>query len=233
MHIDTVKIGQNSKPVAHLDALDELKSAWQKLGIHQPHPVIVVIGGAGGMSDDDLKRIRDFFKDQLFPFAEKMNAVIVDGGTDSGVMSAVGLARKALSSEVPAVGIYARNIKGVSEMLEPNHSHFISCPGSDWGDESEYIAAAADVLSGDLHTVAVLINGGQITWNDARFNIQYGSPVVVAEGSGRTADAIAVTSSGRDFDSKAMSLIRTGKVHVANFFKDPEGFIRKMESLMK
>ena len=81
--------------------------------------------------------------------------------------------------------------------------------------------------------MAVLINGGQITWEDARNNVHYGRSVLIAEGSGRTADVIATTKLGLGADSKALALIRTGKVHVANFFKDPEHFIRKMDELMK
>ena len=78
-----------------------------------------------------------------------------------------------------------------------------------------------------------MINGGQIAWEDARLNIEYGSPILIAEGSGRTADVIAETSIGMKFEPKAMSLIRTGKVHIANFFKDPDGFLKKMSELMK
>jgi len=232
MRLETIKVQQSLKSVAHLDTLDELKDAWQKLGFHSPQPTIVVVGGAGGMSDDDIVKVKAFFKDGLLPFAAEKKAVIVDGGTDSGVMAAVGYARQALSSTVPAVGVYARDVEGIAGMLETNHTHFITCPGSHWGDESEFLAAAASTLSESQPTVAILINGGQITWNDARINIEYGRSVVIAEGTGRAADVIATTMTGRDFDSKAVSLIKTGKIHVANFFSDPEGFIRKMNDLM-
>jgi hypothetical protein len=233
MRIEILTPTLNPRPAAHLDSLGELKDAWQKLEFNTPQPTIVVIGGAGGMSEEDFGKVKEFFKEHLLPFAQQKNAVIVDGGTDSGVMAAVGYARNALASKIPVVGVYARGVEGIAGMLEPNHTHFITCPGNDWGDESEYLAAAPGILSGSLPSVAVLINGGQITWNDARFNVQYGRPVVIAEGTGRAADVIATTNTGRDFDSKAISLIRTGKIHIANFFIDPVGFIRKMDGLMK
>jgi hypothetical protein len=56
---------------------------------------------------------------------------------------------------------------------------------------------------------------------------------LVAEGSGRTADVIATTSIGNAFDPDAIAILRTGKAHVANFFKQPERFIEKLNELMK
>jgi hypothetical protein len=131
------------------------------------------------------------------------------------------------------VGIAARDIDGITTQLEPHHSHFILCPGNKWGDESEWIAAAASALSGTQPTAAMIINGGNITWEDARLNIQYGRQVLIAEDSGRTADVIATTSLGQTFDKQAIALLRTGKVHIANFFKAPELFIAKLNDLMK
>lgn len=232
MRFDTITLAENVRPIIHLDDLNEIKGAWREFGFTQPRPTIVIIGGAGGMSDEDFGKVKEFFKNHLLPFAKQKGAVIIDGGTDSGVMAAVGYALKSLASKVPAVGVYARDVEGIAGMLEPSHTHFITCPGSNWGDESEYLAASATELSVGEPTVAVLINGGQITWNDARLNIQYGRSVLIAEGTGRAADAIATTQAGHDFDSKAIALIRTGKVHIGNFFKDPEGFIRKMDDLL-
>jgi len=64
-------------------------------------------------------------------------------------------------------------------------------------------------------------------------NIKYGRPVLIAEGSGRTADVIATTSTGNAFDPDAIAILRTGEAHVANFFKQPEHFIEKLNDLMK
>jgi hypothetical protein len=64
-------------------------------------------------------------------------------------------------------------------------------------------------------------------------NIKYDRPILIAEGSGRTADVIATTSTGKILDRQALSLLRTGKVHIANFFKEPERFIEELSDLMK
>lgn len=233
MKLESITVNDHIKPVVHPDSFDELHEAWQLLGFTHEQSVIVIVGGAGGMSEDDVARVQMFFEKYLIPFARSKNAAIIEGGTDSGVMAAIGRARELTGGNFPLVGVLARDVDTIRTMLEPHHTHFIFCPGKNWGDESEWIAAAASALSGSQPTIAIMINGGQITWEDARLNINYGRPVLIAEGSGRTADIIATTSTGHAFDSKAISLLRTGKVHIANFFKEPEHFIEKLNDLMK
>jgi hypothetical protein len=233
MKSESITLNGNSKTSMHVDSMNELTEAWRLLGFTGERSAIVIVGGAGGMTEDDIAKVQIFFQKHLVPFAQQKNAVIIDGGTDSGVMAAIGRACYLTGADVPLIGVIARDVEGIMSMLEPRHSHFIFCPGSNWGDESEWIAAAASALAGSQPTIGVVINGGQITWNDVGLNIHYGRPVLIAEGSGRTADVIALTSTGHAFDPKAIILIRTGKVHIANFFKEPEHFIKKMNDLMK
>jgi len=229
----SITLNDHIKPVVHPDSLDELREAWKLLGFAHEQPVIVIVGGAGGMDEEGVARVQSFFEKHLIPFALKKNAAIIEGGTDSGVMAAIGRARSLTGGNFPLVGVLARDVEMIMTMLEPHHTHFIFCPGSNWGDESEWIAAAASALSGSHPSIAIMINGGQIAWEDARLNIEYGRPVLIAEGSGRTADVIATTSTGKMLDRQALSLLRTGKIHIANFFKEPEGFIEKLNDLMK
>ncbi len=233
MEFELITLNDYSKPVAHPDSIDELKEAWKLLGFHHEQVTIVIVGGAGGMDAEAIARVQTFFEKHLIPFAKSKNAAIIDGGTDSGVMASIGRARELTGSSFPLVGVLAREVDQIRTMLEPHHTHFIFIPGNNWGDEVEWIAASASALSGSQPSAAILINGGQIAWNDASLNIQYGRQVLIAEGTGRTADVIATTSTGKIFDRQALSLLRTGKVHVANFFKEPEKFIEKMDDLMK
>jgi len=232
MKLTSITLNGDIRPIVQPDSFEELQEAWRLLGLRE-QPVIVIVGGAGGMTEEDVARVQVFFEKHLMPLARQKNAAIIDGGTNSGVMAAIGLARKLTGEGGPLIGVAARDIEKLETMLEPNHTHFILCPGSNWGDESEWIAAAASALSASQPSVTIMINGGKIAWDDARLNIQYGRPVLIAEGSGRTADVIATTSLGRAFDQQAVSLLRTGKVHVANFFKDPKNFVERLNSLMK
>lgn len=233
MESTTFTLNDIPKPGIQPNSFVELLKAWQLLGLDREQPVIVIVGGAGGMTNEDVAKVQTFFENYLIPFAAKKNAAIIDGGTNSGVMAAIGLARKLTGANLPLIGVVARNIENIETMLEVNHTHFIFCPGDKWGDESEWIAAAASALSGSQPSVTIMINGGKIAWKDAHVNIRYGRPVLVAEGSGRTADVIATTSTGNAFDPDAIAILRTGKAHVANFFKAPELFIEKLNALMK
>ncbi len=233
MEIETVVIKDKPLPVVRPDALSELNQAWAKLGFQAEQPVIVIVGGAGGMTADDIAKVQAFFEAYLIPYLIQKKAVIIDGGTDSGVMAAIGRARIFSDGSFSLVGVVARDIADVNEMLEPNHSHFILCPGGHWGDEVEWIAAAASALAASQPSATILINGGMVAWNDATLSIQYGRAVLIAEGSGRTADVIATTSIGHAIDSQALKLLSTGKVFVANFFKDPARFIERLKQLME
>ncbi len=233
MELEVLSIHESSRAAIRPDVFDDLGEGLKLLGLSEGYPAIVIVGGAGGMTSEDVVKVQAFFESRLVPFAASKNAVIIDGGTDSGVMAAIGRAVKKAGEKIPLIGVAAREVAMIENFFEQNHSCFILCPGSNWGDEAEWIAAAARAVSGSLARVAIMINGGQIAWEDARLNIEYGSPVLIAEGSGRTADVIAETSIGMKFEPKAMALIRTGMIHVANFFKDPDGFIRKMDELMK
>ena len=181
MKLTSITLNHKVKPVVHPDSLDELQTAWQFLRFTHKQAVIVIVGGAGGMDEEGIARVQMFFEKHLIPFAMKKNAAIIDGGTASGVMAAMGRARNLTEADFPLIGIIARDVELIETMLEPQHTHFIFCPGSNWGDESEWIAAAASALSGSQPSLAIVINGGQITWNDARLNIQYGRPAMIAD----------------------------------------------------
>lgn len=233
MEQPSLTINGVSKAAVAPNTFDEVKQALDLLGLRSEQPVIVVVGGAGGMSQEDIEKVQQFLEDYLVPFARERNAAIVDGGTDSGVMAAIGRARQKAGAEFPLVGVVAREVENVMDILEPNHTHFVLCPGASWGDESEWIPVTARTLAGTQTSAAILINGGKIAWRDAEYSVKYGQPVLIAEGSGRTADVIATTSTGMQFDKQAIALLRTGMVHVANFFKDPAKFIEKLANLVR
>jgi hypothetical protein len=140
MKSTTITLNGNLKRVVQPDSFDELPKAWQLLGFDRARSVIVIVGGAGGMTEEDIARVQTFFEKYLVPFAQKKNAAIIDGGTSSGVMAAIGSARKLTGVNLPLIGVVARDIEKIETMLEPNHTHFILCPGNDWGHESEWIA---------------------------------------------------------------------------------------------
>ena len=76
-----------------VDTADQLPAAVAALGLHQPRPTVVVVGGADGLDDAGIKQLRALFVSGIVPVAEKHGAVGVDGGTRVGVMRLFGEAR--------------------------------------------------------------------------------------------------------------------------------------------
>lgn len=177
----------------------DLGDAVSALGLAVGRPVVVIVGGASSMDATDVERARPAFVDGVARVVERMGGTVVDGATDAGVMRLAGDARTTASASFPLVGVIVDGLArtetdGDEALLEPQHTHFVLVPGTDWGDESEWLAAFASALAGNAPSVTVLANGGPIAWEDVRFSIAERRPVVVLANSGRTADELAAAS---------------------------------------
>jgi hypothetical protein len=177
----------------------ELEDAVAVLGLHVGRPVVVIVGGASTMDAIDVERARPAFVDGVARVVERMGGTVVDGATDAGVMRLAGDARTAAHASFPLVGVIVGGLArtetdGGEALLEPQHTHFVLVPGTDWGDESEWLAAFASALAGSAPSVTVLANGGAIAWEDVRFSIIERRRVIVLANSGRTADELAAAS---------------------------------------
>ena len=178
----------------------DLRDALASAGVVLDRPVLVCVGGAGGMAPDIEHAVADFLRRHLVPAVEEWGAVVVDGGTDSGVMRSLGMARADAGAAFQLVGVVARGtVSGLADAsgeadtaeLEPHHTHVVLVPGDDWGDESPWISAVADAIAGSSDSVTLLVNGGEIALNDADLSLTEGRPLLVLAGSGRAADDIA------------------------------------------
>lgn len=217
-------------------AVEQLGPALAALGLRPPRPVVVVVGGAGGLSPSDLQRLRPVFTEAVVAVLERHGAVGVDGGTRAGVMELLGQARTQASASFPLVGVAAEGTvvlpggaparDGAAE-LDPDHSHLVLVPGSDWGDESPWIARTASILAGGAGSVTVLVDGGDVAWSDVRSSVAEGRPVVAVDGSGRTADELAAAVRGVPLTDAARDLARSGLVHVV-----PLGDLRGLAALL-
>src|SRR5512144_302391 len=88
----TLKRGAITRAV-NITETKEIEEALVQLEIPHPKPVIVLVGGAGGISWRDQipmwRAIRVIAK-----LAEETGSVIVDGGTQAGIMTEIGKQRK-------------------------------------------------------------------------------------------------------------------------------------------
>jgi hypothetical protein len=175
----------------------DLPDAVAALGFTRPVPTLVVVGAAAGLADDDSDRLQPLF-DRMAALAERLGTVVVDGGTDTGVMRLLGRGR-ARGHDFPLVGVAVATlvVRAGAESsdgqwpLEPNHSHVLLVPGTEWGDEARWLARAATLIAGGAPSVTVLVNGGRVARTDAEMSLSEGRAVIAAAGSGGTADDVA------------------------------------------
>ena len=173
--------------------------ALEILHLNHLRPTLVVIGGAGLMTEESLQRLQTIFNDVLAPLAIDMNLTVLDGGTDSGVIQMMGRARHASGGQFPLIGVVPQgkaqlpNFQEVRDdesrhALEPHHTSFFLIPGDEWGCESRWLADFASLISSGQKSLTVLINGGKIALTDLQANLAEGRPAIVMSGSGRLAD---------------------------------------------
>jgi SLOG in TRPM, prokaryote len=224
-----------------LDGPTDIPAGVAALGLHGSRPVIVLVGGAGGLDDRDAERLRTLFADGLVSTAVRCGAAAIDGGTLSGVMRLLGEAHHAAAAGTPLVGVAAAGTVAVpgdpppdteAAPLEPHHTHFVLVPGDEWGAEAVWIADVAAAVAGGMPSVTVLVNGGEIAYDDVERSTAAGRPVITLAGSGRTADQLAAALRGDEADPRARSLAATGLVHAAPV-DDPAGVSRTLAAVLE
>jgi hypothetical protein len=170
------------------------------LAIPTPRAVILVFGGAAGFDELSKSHLGNLFFEGVIPVAAEMGALMMDGGTQSGVMEIMGeaVARSRLPVQLlgiaPKGKVTNREIAGASKIsdgasLEPNHSHFVLVESDEWGGETGKLLEIARAF--DVPTVAILVNGGAIASNEALQSVRNGWQLIVIEGSGRFADELS------------------------------------------
>jgi hypothetical protein len=199
----------------------DVAAAVRELGLAGGHRVLVVVGGASGLDEPGKERLRPLFSQVLVPVATAWNAVVVDGGTDSGVMQLLGQAVRTEGASFPLVGVAldkkvtvpgdAAESRGLSA-LERNHTHFVLVPGSSWGDESPWLARVATEIAAGAPSATMLINGGEIAPQDVANSVAAQRPVLVIKGTGRSADRIAAALAGDRADAQAADLASSALV---------------------
>ncbi|HAV78514.1 MAG TPA: hypothetical protein DCX53_14290 [Anaerolineae bacterium] len=181
---------------------DDIPTALIELGIPYPRTVIVLVGGAGGIGFLDKAPMRKAVG-IVARLAEKTNSIVLDGGTQAGIMTEIGKQRKRNKFSFPLIGVVFDNLimeEEAASILDANHTHFLLIPGDDWGAESSWIAKIATVAAGSMKSITVLINGGDISRSDVEYSLLENRPTYVMRGTGRLADDITLTGNVAPID---------------------------------
>jgi hypothetical protein len=191
------------------------------LGFKEPSPAIFVSGGASKMSRKDRKHTKEIIEG-IAQFAEEHKAVIIDGGTESGIMKMVGDTRGKLGYRFPLIGVSplgkvsypGYENPNQEAFLEDSHSHFVLVDGDEWGVESKMIVALTQAIAGKdkKPSVGILINGGKVAMQEVYLasTRRQKMPMIVVEGSGRAADEISTAFRTGKADHTLLQAILSG-----------------------
>jgi hypothetical protein len=210
-----IRLDRRTAQAADVTEPADLPQILEALDLQSSRPALAVVGGADGLNTAAAERLRHLFLEALVPLADELDAAVVSGGTDAGVMRLLGHSRDALQASFDLVGVAAVGTVQVPgrpqageelARLEPHHTHFVLVPGDTWGAESPWLAKVTTWLAGGARSATVVINGGRLTYDDVRHSLTAGRPVLVAAGTGRTADQLAAAIRGEDADEPAAAL---------------------------
>ena len=204
LQIEKIVFGKSNVALCALpNDIEELEQTLTLMGLVD-RPVIVLIGGhiLPEHASVTIQAIEVIAK-----IAEVLDAALICGGTDIGIMSAIGKSRGRNSYQFPLIGIAPEGVvtwpegprsaalmlpEGEREQLESHHSHFILVPGNEFGDETKWIERAATMIAaGRNKSLSVLINGGKVSQQDVEEELRANRPLIVLAGTGRLADEIA------------------------------------------
>ena len=198
---------------ANISNNSEIEEALKGLEIPHPKTVIVLVGGAGGIRWLDKFPMRKVVG-IIARLAQETQSVVVDGGTQAGIMTEIGRQRKRNKFSFPLIGVVFDTLlmkKDPASILDPNHTDFFLIPGDDWGDESGWISKIATGIAGDSKSITVLVNGGKISRTDVEYSILENRPTFVIRGTGRLADEITLTGNvfSVDISHKPDEILKT------------------------
>ena len=171
----------------------------EPLGISPPKNLILLIGGADELDQKLTSRLTQLLSRGIARAAADAEALIIDGGTQAGVMQIMGQSiadrgrKSSLLGVAPAGKVtYPGGPTATgndSAPLDPNHSHFILADGKEWGSETETLFEVAAGFG--VPVLAILVNGGGIAKDELLQSVRRNWPVIVIKGSGRLADEVA------------------------------------------
>ncbi|HLI05922.1 MAG TPA: hypothetical protein VKV40_05070 [Ktedonobacteraceae bacterium] len=223
---------------------DELAQA---LDLPGSKVVILLTGGAGLMEQSDEARLQALFTDGLASAASALDALIIDGGTESGVMALMGRGVAQQEQKPILLGIspegkvsYPGKAGGVGEdetgPLDPNHAYFVLVETDQWGGETAVMYELGQFFSRGRPSVAVLVNGGDIARNEVLYNVRQKRPIIVIEGSGRLADEIASQWRQKNIpasDQTLAEVVKDGNIHLFPLTGTPQQLKQLLFDLLR
>ncbi len=218
-------------PPARTPAASILKG----LDIGQPKALIMLVGGAADLDESLKPRIVQLFRRGIAHAVADTNALIIDGGTQAGVMAMMGqgvadIGRNSIllgvvpAGKVTYPGGPSQECIKAGAPLDPNHSHFVLVESNEWGGETETMYELADELSKKIPVLTVLVNGGEGAKHEVLQSMRHGWVIIVIEGTGRLADeiTIAIREKTEPIGEEMAAILRYDHIALFDIGQGPE-----------
>ncbi|MGH7048345.1 MAG: DUF4231 domain-containing protein [Stellaceae bacterium] len=220
----------------------DITSLRDALGIATPAPVILVSGGADTFDQAIAPKLTQLIGRGLIRAGRAAGAVIIDGGTDAGVMALIGRAAGAMAQPMTLIGVAPEALvqrPDVSPMeagggrvpLAPNHTHFVLTQGEAWGAETPVMFDLARAIAGKLPVIVVMIGGGQVALSEILHAVRRHWRVLIIAGSKGTADELLAqwtAKVAKDDDPLIAEILADGDLHAFPIGDPPEALGRRI-----
>jgi hypothetical protein len=241
----TIPFGPIQKPAIIVPPSGDPQVIVQAFGLGNPRPTIFITGGAGQMTDEDIKLTHQVVEEGIAAFAQRYHVTVIDGGTDAGVMQMIGDARLRNRYDFPLIGVaplgkvaYPGYENPAREaVLQEGHSHFVLVDAQEWGDESQMIVNMTRAIANGMPMIGILINGGKIAEKDVYLATTQGNmriPILVLDGSGRTATNIATAfKTGNSSSNIIKAIIAGGDIRLTPLDEGKTTMLRRLHDHFK
>ncbi len=220
----------------------------QLLNIPAYNDLIMLVGGASLMDEKLYPNLESLFTHGIAHLAVIRKALIIDGGSQAGVMELMGKGVVAQQHRFPLLGISPGGVvtyPGKSSHdtvdhehvpLDPNHSHFVLVQTDEWGGETEIMYQLAQLYAQSCPSVAMVVNGGSIAKKEILYNVRQGRPIILFTGSGRAADEIAALWQQKpsSFSTPDLAeIIQRGNIHLFPITNTEAELVQLVQTLLQ
>lgn len=221
---------------------DDIISVRDALGIVVPAPVVLISGGADTFDPAIAPKLTQLIGRGLLRACRSAGAVIIDGGTDAGVMALIGRAAGAMPQPMTLIGVAPEALvqrpdispvgaAGGRVPLAPNHTHFVLTQGVGWGAETPVMFDLAQAIAGKLPVLVVMIGGGQVALSEILHAVRRQWRVLIIAGSKGAADELLAqwtAKVAKDDDPLIAEILADGDLHAFPIGDPPEALERRI-----
>jgi len=219
-------ITQHTPQIMHLPSSFFIPAILTELKLPAPRPTVLLNGSTSSQQTTLYERVQSLIQDGLARWLVEQNASVITGGTDAGIFALLGQGFARWGRPAACIGIAVANlvrVPGATDQriaLEPNHSHFVLVPGTQWGDETETMYAIADNYAAPACSVALYVGGGPLTLNEMAANARTNRPMILIAGSGGAADAV-LAAAGQQNSPLYTDICSAGTIHALPITSTP------------